>query len=79
MNADDYLEHMYSQGYYDNSRELQSTKKCIECEHFDQFLVLTSNPPKYICQLHKGKYLTERERFTYSCDDFKKMDKSEEI
>lgn len=27
MNADDYLDYMYEQGYYDNSRELQTKKR----------------------------------------------------
>ena len=41
MNAEDYLEHMYSKGYYDNSRELQQNtfveKSFIQFKNIDDF------------------------------------------
>lgn len=70
MNADDYLEYLYSKGYYDNSRDVGD--KCINCENLDRTIVLTSNPPRYRCKAKKGS-ISESERFTYTCEDFKRV------
>ena len=76
MNADDYLDHMYEQGYYDNSRELQTKKEvntCFKCKHYERHMCLPTFPEKYICNLHREKYLSSEERFTNSCEDFEKF------
>lgn len=79
MDAEDYLEHLYSKGYYDNSRELQNKNKFnekpfIQFKNVDEFneisnsifahrYVIGTNDSEMIIYFNDNESLNELECF----------------